>query len=91
MNAESIALCEKLVPSAYIQQGCQAKKIRENQIRTLIQHVSFIIKASTVIVLKFPTLFSFCSQNFHGYQDRKLQMLVRITHMQVPDQSKEAV
>ena len=63
MNTESIALCEKLVPSAYIQQGCQAKKIRENQIRTLIQHVSFIIRASMVIVLKFLTLFAFCSQN----------------------------
>ena len=93
MNAESIALCEKLVPSAYIQQGCQAKKIRENQIRTLIQHVCFIIRASKVNVLKFPTLFTFCSQNVHGYQDMKLQMLVSITHRQVPDQtvSKEAV
>ena len=63
MNAESIALCEKLVPLAYIQQGCQAKKIRENQIRTLIQHVCFIIRASTVNVLKFRTPFAFCSQN----------------------------
>ena len=43
MNAECIDLCERLVPSSYIQQGCQAKKIRENQIRTLIQHVSTFI------------------------------------------------
>ena len=46
MNTDSMALCEKLVPASYIQQGCQAKKIRENQIRTLIQHVSTVMTLS---------------------------------------------
>lgn len=38
MNADSLKLCEKLVPTTYVQQGSQAKQMRENKIRTFLQH-----------------------------------------------------
>ncbi|WAR21169.1 SPCS-like protein [Mya arenaria] len=38
MNAESLSLCEKLVPASYVQQGAQARRMLENKIRIFIQH-----------------------------------------------------
>lgn len=39
MNGECQRLCEKLIPSAYVQQGVQARRTRENLIRHLLQQV----------------------------------------------------
>ncbi|KAL4231703.1 hypothetical protein ACF0H5_009279 [Mactra antiquata] len=38
MNSESQKLCESLVPLVYVKQGVQACQMRQNKIRTLIQH-----------------------------------------------------
>ena len=40
MNADCQRLCEKLIPSAYVQQGVQARRTRENLIRHLLEQVS---------------------------------------------------
>ena len=37
MNAENFTLCEKLIPSTYVQQGVQSKKILENAFRELLE------------------------------------------------------
>lgn len=38
MNIQNYALAEKLLPSTYVHQALNAKKTRENMIRTLIEH-----------------------------------------------------
>ncbi|KAK2192206.1 hypothetical protein NP493_37g11010 [Ridgeia piscesae] len=37
MNDECLKLCEKLVPSTYVQQGAQARNTHENKIRHLLE------------------------------------------------------
>ena len=40
MDAEMLALCSKLVPGGYVQQGAEARKSRQNKIRHLLEQVS---------------------------------------------------
>ena len=39
MDAGSYRVCEKLIPSTYVQQGAQARKSHENLIRHLLEQV----------------------------------------------------
>ncbi|KAH3707970.1 O-phosphoseryl-tRNA(Sec) selenium transferase-like [Dreissena polymorpha] len=38
MNAESLSLCEKLIPAGYVHQGAQSRKGLENKIKVFLQH-----------------------------------------------------
>ncbi|XP_060566006.1 O-phosphoseryl-tRNA(Sec) selenium transferase-like [Ruditapes philippinarum] len=68
MNADSLKLCENLVPTAYVQQGTQAKQIRENRIRTFLQHrklpdVGWDEQTIEMVLQEFSTM---DSNNFPG-------------------------
>ena len=43
MNSESYKLAEKLIPSAYVQQGVQARRTRENAVRHLLEQVKQLV------------------------------------------------
>jgi len=49
MNAESLKLCENLVPGTYVQQGAQAKHALENKIRIFLQHVCTLPGTSRIL------------------------------------------
>lgn len=43
MNNQAFSLAERLIPPTYVQQGLNAKKSRENLVRSFIEHVSIIL------------------------------------------------
>ena len=49
MNSENYKLCEKLIPSTYVSQGCQARRHLENKIRHLLEQVE-------IVTFKFQTV-----------------------------------
>ena len=57
MNPDSVKLCERLIPKTYVQQGVQARRSHENQIRHLLEQVS-IRKGEKVITVQGPHLSS---------------------------------
>ena len=50
MNEECLKLCEKLIPTTYVQQGAQARNTHENKIRHLLEQVNDV---TGVIQLQF--------------------------------------
>ena len=51
MNNQAFSLAERLIPSTYVQQGLNAKKTRENQIRHFIEHVSNLNSSQTIMII----------------------------------------
>ena len=39
MNSSNFKLCEKFIPSSYVKQGFEARRILENRIKQLLEQV----------------------------------------------------
>ncbi|XP_071481281.1 O-phosphoseryl-tRNA(Sec) selenium transferase-like [Diadema antillarum] len=68
MNPDTYAVCEKLIPATYVQQGCESRRVRENKIKHLIEQRKWPEEGwdDETIELLLRELSIMDSNNFHG-------------------------
>ena len=76
MNASNFELCGRIIPPSYVQQGQNARKSCENQIRTFLEHVS---KPLTVSPRYSPYLAAPFNTAIHKYSYAVVFVKIHIT------------